>query len=151
MTSSLLRPPGHLSPATALQLSQQAPNIIKNSPGAVTASAFSSLFSAPETPELWTIYENLLLSCLRTGDEESAHLCLGRLVNRFGDDNERVMALIGIMKEADATDDATLEVVLKEYEALLQENPTNTVGCLVYPACLTVRPPPDIVVFFSLS
>ncbi|KAK8041154.1 hypothetical protein PG994_014161 [Apiospora phragmitis] len=58
-------------------------------------------------------------------DEESAHLCLGRLVNRFGDDNERVMALIGLMKEADATDDATLEVVLKEYEALLQENPTN--------------------------
>ncbi|KAK8067183.1 TPR repeat-containing protein C19B12.01 [Apiospora hydei] len=125
MTSSLLRPPGHLSPATALQLSQQAPIIIKNSPGAVTASALSSLFSAPETPELWTIYENLLLSCLRTGDEESAHLCLGRLVNRFGDDNERVMALIGLMKEADATDDATLEVVLKEYEALLQENPTN--------------------------
>ncbi|KAK6832938.1 hypothetical protein PG987_007632 [Apiospora arundinis] len=125
MTSSLLRPPGHLSPATALQLSQQAPNIIKSSPGAVTASALSSLFSAPETPELWTIYENLLLSCLRTGDEESAHLCLGRLVNRFGDDNERVMALIGIMKEADATDDATLEVVLKEYEALLQDNPTN--------------------------
>jgi hypothetical protein len=131
MSSSLLRPPSHLPPATALQLSQQAPNIIANSAGAISTSALQSLFSATETPELWTIYENLLLSCLRTGDEQSAHQCLGRLVNRFGDDNERIMALIGLLKEADAADNATLEVVLKEYEGILADNPTNTVSCTV--------------------
>ncbi|KAH6648904.1 hypothetical protein BKA67DRAFT_661845 [Truncatella angustata] len=125
MSSSLLRPPIHLPPATALQLSQQAPKIIKEAPGAVSASVLQSLFSAAETPELWTIYENLLLSCLRTGDEESAHQCLGRLINRFGDDNERIMAFVGLLKEADAEDNATLEVVLKEYQAILEKNPTN--------------------------
>jgi ER membrane protein complex subunit 2 len=127
MSSSLLRPPSHLPPATALQLSQQAPKIIKEAPGAISTSVLQSLFSASETPELWTIYENLLLSCLRTGDEEAAHQCLGRLINRFGDENERVMALVGLLKEADAQDNATLEVVLKEYNAILDRNPTNIV------------------------
>lgn len=128
MSSSLLRPPIHLPPATALQLSQQAPNIIKDAPGAVSTSALLSLFSASESPERWTIYENLLLSCLRTGDEEAAHQCLGRLINRFGDDNERIMAFIGLLKEADAQDNATLEVVLKEYQGILEKNPTNIVS-----------------------
>ncbi|ORY71993.1 uncharacterized protein BCR38DRAFT_454359 [Pseudomassariella vexata] len=124
-SSSLLRSPSNLPPATALQLAQHAPKILENSPGAVSTSALESLFSATETPELWIIYENLLLSCLRTGDEQSAHHCLGRLVNRFGDDNERIMALIGLLKEADAEDNATLEVVLKEYEQILENDPTN--------------------------
>ncbi|KAI0123108.1 tetratricopeptide [Xylariales sp. AK1849] len=125
MSSSLLRPPINLPPATALHLSQQAPKILDNSPGALSTPTLESLFAASETPELWTIYENLLLSCLRTGDEQSAHQCLGRLINRFGDDNERIMALIGLLKEADAEDNATLEVVLKEYEQILENNPTN--------------------------
>lgn len=125
MSSSLLRPPSHLSPATALHLAQQAPKIIKNSPGSISTSALESLFSASETAELWTIYENLLLSCLRTGDDETAHLCLGRLINRFGDENERIMAFIGLLKEADAEDNATLQAILKEYETILEKNPTN--------------------------
>ncbi|OTB16884.1 hypothetical protein K445DRAFT_57831 [Daldinia sp. EC12] len=125
MSSSLLHPPSHLPPAVALKHSQQAPVILKKSPGAVSTSIFQSLISAPETPELWTTYENLLLSCLRTGDDESAHQCLGRLVNRFGNDNERIMALKGLLKEADADDTATLNVILKEYEQILQDNPTN--------------------------
>ncbi|KAH9910019.1 tetratricopeptide [Xylariomycetidae sp. FL2044] len=125
MSSSLLHPPSHLPPATALRHSQQAPSILDKSTGAISNSVFQSLLSAPETSELWTIYENLLLSCLRTGDDESAHKCLGRLVNRFGDDNERVMALKGLLKEADAGDNATLEVILKEYDDILKENPTN--------------------------
>lgn len=125
MSSSLLRPPTNLPPAIALQVSQQAPRILKNSPGAVSTSALQSIFSASETPELWITYENLLLSCLRTGDEQSAHECLARLVNRFGDDNERIMALVGFMKEADAKDNAMLEVILKEYEQILANNPTN--------------------------
>ncbi|KAI1188273.1 tetratricopeptide [Nemania serpens] len=125
MSSALLHPPSHLPPATALHLSQQAPSILENSPGAISTSALQSIFSASETPELWTIYENLLLSCLRTGDDESAHLCLGRLVNRFGSDNERVMALEGLLKEATATDTAALDLVLQEYEQILQGNPPN--------------------------
>ncbi|KAI1166404.1 tetratricopeptide [Nemania serpens] len=125
MSSSLLHPPSHLPPATALHLSQQAPGIIEKSPGAISTSILQSVFSASETQELWTVYENLLLSCLRTGDDESAHLCLGRLVNRFGDDNERIMALKGLLKEATAADTAALDVVLQEYEEILQGNPPN--------------------------
>ncbi|OTA61121.1 tetratricopeptide [Hypoxylon sp. EC38] len=125
MHSSLLHPPSHLSPAVALHLSQQAPSILGKSTGAIPTSVFQSLLSAPETPELWTTYENLLLSCLRTGDDESAHQCLERLVNRFGNDNERIMALKGLLKEADANDAVTLNVILKEYEQILQDNPTN--------------------------
>lgn len=128
MSSSLLHPPSHLPPATALHLSQQAPGIIEKSPGAISTSILQSVFSASETQELWTVYENLLLSCLRTGDDESAHLCLGRLVNRFGDDNERIMALKGLLKEATAADTAALDVVLQEYEEILQGNPPNVVG-----------------------
>lgn len=125
MSSSLLHPPSHLPPAVALQHSQQAPAILGNSTGAISPSLFQSLLSAPETPELWTTYENLLLSCLRTGDDKSAHQCLGRLVNRFGDENERIIALKGLLKEAEANDTATLDVILKEYEQTLQDNPTN--------------------------
>ncbi|KAI0503314.1 tetratricopeptide [Xylaria bambusicola] len=125
MSSSLLHPPSHLPPATALRLSQQAPSILEKSPGAISTSVLQSMLSTSETQELWIVYENLLLSCLRTGDDESAHQCLGRLVNRFGNDNERIMALKGLLKEATATDNATLELVLQEYEQILQENPSN--------------------------
>jgi ER membrane protein complex subunit 2 len=127
MSSSLLHPPSHLSPATALKLSQQAPAILPKS-SVIAASALPSLLSTTETPELWTIYENLLLSCLRTGDDESAHQCLSKLVDRFGDDNERVMALKGLFKEATAANDAALDAVLKEYEQILDANPVNLVS-----------------------
>jgi hypothetical protein len=35
--------------------------------------------------------------------------------------------LIGLMKEADAENDAALQVILKEYEQILEKNPTNIV------------------------
>ncbi|KAM5342709.1 hypothetical protein ACJ41O_013675 [Fusarium nematophilum] len=125
MAPSLLQPQGHLSPAEALQLAQQAPNILKRNPKAFSASPLVSLFSATETADLWTIYENLLLSCLRTGDDEAAHQCVERLVLRFGDKNERVMALKGMVKEAVATNNNELAAVLKEYEDILQEDGSN--------------------------
>jgi hypothetical protein len=128
MAPSLLHPPSHLSPAEALQLSQLAPTVLRNLPQSVSASPLLSLFSAPETPELWITYENLLLSCLRTGDEESAHKCLERLIRRFGDDNERMMALKGLIKEVGAENNAALEVVLKEYDAILDAEPNNIVS-----------------------
>lgn len=66
-------------------------------------------------------------SCLRTGDEKSAHLCLERLIARFGLENERVMALRGLYQEATAEDNAALERVLEDYESILARDQTNMV------------------------
>jgi ER membrane protein complex subunit 2 len=104
-----------------------APSIMRSNPKALSSSPLSFLFSASETADLWVIYENLLLSCLRAGDEQAAHQCLERLVIRFGRDNERILALIGLMKEADASNVEALEAVLKEYDAILADNGTNIV------------------------
>lgn len=71
-----------------------------------------------------------MMSCLRTGDEESARLCLGRLTERFGTSNERVLALIGLYDEATAKDEGELDEVLKSYENLLKNDPTNGVSIL---------------------
>ncbi|KAB5575986.1 hypothetical protein GE09DRAFT_611481 [Coniochaeta sp. 2T2.1] len=125
MAPSLLHPPSHLSPAAALQLSQQAPIVLQNSPATVSASPLVSLFSTSESPDLWLKYENLLQSCLRTGDQHAAHQCLDRIVARFGVNNERVQALQGLVKEADASNNGELEKVLKDYERVLAENGTN--------------------------
>ena len=123
-------PPAHLPPAVALQLSQQAPVTLRSTPSAISSYSFSTLWSAAETPELWTEYENLMLSCLRTGDEQSAGVCLERLTERFGAENERLMALRGLFQEAIAKDDATLKQVLEEYETILTKDPSNMVGVL---------------------
>lgn len=68
-----------------------------------------------------------MMSCLRTGDEQSAHLCLERLIERFGAENERIMALRGLYQEAIAQDDAALKEVLGEYETILAKDPSNIV------------------------
>lgn len=73
------------------------------------------------------MYEKLLLSCLRTGDDKAAHICLEKLINRFGATNERVMGLRGLYQEAVAQDDSALQKVLEEYSTVLAEDPTNTV------------------------
>lgn len=70
-----------------------------------------------------------MLSCLRTGDEQSAGLCLERLTERFGAENERLMALRGLFQEAIAVDDAALKQVLEEYERILKDDPANMVSC----------------------
>jgi ER membrane protein complex subunit 2 len=69
-----------------------------------------------------------MLSCLRTGDEQSAHLCLERLTERFGAENEKLMALRGLFQEAIAKDDAELKQILEEYENILTKDPSNMVG-----------------------
>lgn len=127
MSSSLLHPPAHLSPAVALELSQSAPSVLRNAPSSIGSYSLNSLLAAAETPDLWTSYEHLMLSCLRTGDEESAHLCLTRLTERFGEDNPRLMGLRGLFQEAVAKDDAALKQVLAEYENILEEDPSNIV------------------------
>ncbi len=127
MTTSLLHPPTHLPPSVALQLSQQAPIILQTTPSSISPYTINSLYAPSETADIWTTYENLLQSCLRTGDEQSAQVCLERLVSRFGLENERVMALQGLLQEALAEDDAALERVLKEYDSILARDQTNMV------------------------
>ncbi|OTA04291.1 hypothetical protein A9Z42_0048440 [Trichoderma parareesei] len=125
MPPLLLRPHASLSHAEALQVAQQAPEFLRKNPASYSASPLFSLFSPPESSKTWTIYENLLLACLRTGDYTTAHQCLERLVIRFGGNDERIQALKGLVKEAEATDNSELEQVLKEYEAILANDNTN--------------------------
>ncbi|KAK1243517.1 hypothetical protein MKX08_001655, partial [Trichoderma sp. CBMAI-0020] len=125
MPPLLLQPHASLSHAEALQVAQQAPEFLRKNPASYSASPLLSLFSPPENSKIWTIYENLLLACLRTGDNTTAHQCLERLVVRFGASDERIAALEGLVKEAEATNNSELEKVLKEYEAILAEDNTN--------------------------
>ena len=127
MSADLIYPPPQMPPATALRMSQQAPRILQTSPETSLPYPLS-LITSSETQETWTTYENLLLSCLRTGDDKSALICVQRLAKRFGDDDPRVMAWKGLYEEAVAKDDKALEKVLKDYEKVLKEDPTNMVS-----------------------
>lgn len=117
---------GVSNPSVALHLSQQAPSFLRSEQSSSTQFPWS-LLSAPETSDSWGTYERVLLACLKTGDEKSAHLCLERLTDRFGSTNERIMGLRGLYQEAVTEDDTGLEVILQEYEKILEENPVNTV------------------------
>ena len=121
--SALLSPPTNNSPEAALQLSQAAPTFF------ASQRSFNlpwplSLLSASESQEKWQIYHNVFLACLQSGDNESAYLCLEEIIDRFGKDNERVMALQGLYEEATAKNDEELQAVLSRYEELLKEDPT---------------------------
>ncbi|RDA90573.1 hypothetical protein CP533_2597 [Ophiocordyceps camponoti-saundersi (nom. inval.)] len=125
LPSSLLRPQGRLTPHEASELARQAPEILRKNPKAFSASPLRALFTTPETSQLWTVYENLLLSCLRVGDDASALQCLERLVTRFGQEDERIMALQGLTQEAMASSDNELQKILDGYEACLEKNDAN--------------------------
>lgn len=131
MSVTILQAPTHGAPDDALRTSQLAPAVLQvkaySSSGPTLPWPLSAVFPPPETPETWITYENLLLSCLRTGDDTSARKCLDRLISRFGEKNERVMALKGVYEEATAPDNKALEQVLKSYDDILSEDPTNTV------------------------
>lgn len=117
--------PQHSSgPAAALQVAQQASSILAKS-SSVSAKFPNSLFSRAESPELWTELEQLLYACLRTGDDKSAFLCLEKLGQRFGANNDRVMALRGLYQEAVAENDEGLREILEDYNQILMENPMN--------------------------
>lgn len=124
MSTDLLSPSGFVPPSTAVQISQQAPQTLQRSPKTSVPWPLS-IFTSNETQETWNIYENLFLSCLRTGDDKSAFICLERLTDRFGERNERVMALRGMYNESLAENDAEVEKVLKNYESTLKESPLN--------------------------
>ncbi|KKZ60290.1 hypothetical protein EMCG_04972 [[Emmonsia] crescens] len=111
-------------PRAVLRLSQQAQSFLKSHPAQQPSFPFS-VFATAETPELWLTYEQMLLACLRTGDDESARQCLERLSKRFGPANERIMALKGVYEEALAQDEDALEEILAGYGKVLEENPVN--------------------------
>ena len=85
-------------------------------------------FTTPESAELWNTYEKLLFSCLRTGDDKTASVYLDKLAGRFGANNERVMGLRGLYQEAMADDTSQLSQILREYDEILSDDPTNTVS-----------------------
>lgn len=123
--ANLLAPPSSIPPPTALALSQKAPLILSHPPTSSLPWPLSLLFSR-ETPESWAIHENLFLSALRTGDEQSAADVLSRLESRFGEHNERIVTLRGIYNEATAQTTTDLDKVFQGYEKILREDPTNT-------------------------
>lgn len=122
MTSpSLMWPQGLLSPAESLKIAQQAPKFLSNKPISYSTSPLSVLLGTTESPEVWVAYENLLIACLCTGDDGSAQKIIERLTKRFGETNERVMALRGLVREAKAESQAELEKILNDYLEILKE------------------------------
>lgn len=113
-----------------LKFSQNAPQYLQKQANVQTSTL--PFLSATESSDVWITYEQLLLSCLRTGDDESALLCLDSLISRFGADNERIMALRGLYQEAVAEDETALDKVLQKYEQIILEDPTNIVWILCW-------------------
>ncbi|CAC9890567.1 unnamed protein product [Aureobasidium pullulans] len=124
MIDQLLAPPTQISHTESLRLSQLAPKWLRSqAPSSLPYPL--SLLTTSESAEQWQANENLLVACLRTGDDETAYICLEQLSQRFGPDNERVQALRGLYEEATAADDKALLNVLKGYDELLEEKPAN--------------------------
>lgn len=109
-----------------LRFSQQTPMILGQqptsgiSPSSVTASVRNQ-------PEDYGLIEQLFFSCLQTGDDKSAAMCLERLTQFFGHSNEKVMGLRGLYQEATAVDRSSLEKCLHDYDSILSQDPANLV------------------------
>jgi ER membrane protein complex subunit 2 len=126
MSVDLAYPPPNPSPEIALSISQLAPKFLKNAPK--PASWPWSLLSSDPPAETWASLETLYIQCLRTGDDKSAKEILDRLIARFSDKNERVMAYQGMWEEAMAQNEKDLNRVLQIYEKILESDPSNFVG-----------------------
>lgn len=114
-----------------LQYSQQAPILLGRQSNSKMAP-LSLITSAPAQPEEYATIERLFFTCLQTGDDKSALICLDKLTQFFGPSNERIMGLHGLYEEAIAGDNLSLEKCLQEYDDILQQNPVNLV-CLPPP------------------
>lgn len=112
----------HTDPLTTLRLSQKASSVLAKSSVPVYPL---SIISAAESPENWAEIEQTFYACLRTGDDKSAHLCLERVSKRFGNGNERVLAMRGLYQEAVAENEEELKSILQEYNKILENNPMN--------------------------
>lgn len=110
--------------ASALQLAQKAPALLASA-SSIASSFPLSLVGPAESPETWMDLAQLFYACLRTGDDKSAHLCLEKLTQRFGPENDKIMGMRGMYQEAVAPDDAALMKILQEYTKINNENPMN--------------------------
>lgn len=86
-----------------------------------------SLLLESDSTEKWSAYENLFYACLETGDNASAALCYQRLRARFTLTNERIHAFSGLLNEAFAKDEKSLDEYIEEYRDIIKEKPTNIV------------------------
>ncbi|KIW01745.1 uncharacterized protein PV09_06921 [Verruconis gallopava] len=122
MAVDLAHNPPKPSPLTSLTISQKAPSFVRE---ATSYPWPLSLILSSESQDQWTTIENLYMSCLRTGDDESARKLLDKLIARFGEKNERVMAYQGMWAEAHISNEKDFVNVLKEYGEALEQDPTN--------------------------
>lgn len=109
-----------------LRFSQQTPMILGQQPMSAK-SPLSVTSSVRNQPEDYGLIEQLFFSCLQTGDDKSAAMCLERLTQFFGHSNEKVMGLRGLYQEATAVDRPALEKCLHEYDNILSQDPANLV------------------------
>jgi ER membrane protein complex subunit 2 len=126
MSVDLVHPPPSPSPEVSLKISQQAPQVIKSTSHTSLPWPLS-LFAADYPADTWTTLETLYIQCLRTGDDQSAKEILERLIGRFGEKNERVMAYKGMWEEATAQDNTQVKKVLDLYGQVLENDPANIV------------------------
>lgn len=109
-----------------LHFAQQAP-VILNQQVHVGKRTLFSLFSKAEAFDDYGTIEQLFFSCLQSGDDKSALLCLDQLTLRFGSSNDRVMGLRGLYEETVAENESSLDACLRNYDHVLSENPVNLV------------------------
>ncbi|PYH28325.1 uncharacterized protein BO87DRAFT_322496 [Aspergillus neoniger CBS 115656] len=106
---------------TTFHLAQKAPLILKRQSSSVETVAPSSVRGI----ENYGVVEQLLFSCLQSGDDKSALLCTEQLAARFGMTDERIIGLRGMYEEAVAENPTRLEECLQTYDLALSENPVN--------------------------
>ncbi|GLA15378.1 hypothetical protein AnigIFM62618_001902 [Aspergillus niger] len=106
---------------TTFNLAQKAPLILQRQSSSVETFAPSSVRGI----ENYGVVEQLLFSCLQSGDDKSALLCTEQLAARFGVTDERILGLRGMYEEAVAENRSSLEECLQTYDLALSENPVN--------------------------
>lgn len=104
-------------------LAQKAPLILQRQSSSEETFAPSS----PQGKDNHGVVEQLLFSCLQSGDDKSALLCTEQLAARFGVTDERIAGLTGMYEEAVAESQSGLEECLQRYDLALSENPVNLV------------------------
>lgn len=90
-------------------------------------SYLSSSLSKADTYSNWALHETLFYACIRAGEDNTAKLCIQRISDRFGSDDDRVSAMAGVLEEVMAETPQQLEQMLQVYELALEKDPTRLV------------------------
>lgn len=119
----MLEPPSAADPQHTLYLASQAKGYLARQK-AWTLPYPLSLFLSNDSPEKWTIYDNLFRACLLAGHDATASQLLTELTARFGVSNHHVAAMRGLYSEATAANSDELGETIKLYDEILAEDPT---------------------------